>query len=220
MIDTYKDHLDLGLTAIFYYTSDNAPVHKRTWHYVRTSLESSGNFLSMFNKYMPADATGSHTIGGIAYARYIKADVNTGVTFIRERHQLAGRFYAGIGIPYGNGTSLPLEQMFYAGGANSLRAWQARTVGPGSMPVDSTFSIPNQAGDMKLEINLEYRFPMFWKLEGALLPMRVTFGTFPSLRPSKPVCSGSTPFTSPLPWMWGRVYALTWTLSSSGWTWG
>lgn len=168
LIDTYKDHLDLGLTAIFYYTSDNAPVHKRTWHYVRTSLESSGNFLSMFNKYMPADATGSHTIGGIAYARYIKADVNTGVTFIRERHQLAGRFYAGIGIPYGNGTSLPLEQMFYAGGANSLRAWQARTVGPGSMPVDSTFSIPNQAGDMKLEINLEYRFPMFWKLEGAL----------------------------------------------------
>ena len=49
-----------------------------------------------------------------------------------------------------------------------MRGWQARTVGPGSMPVDSTFTIPNQAGDIRLEVNLEYRFPLFWKLEGAL----------------------------------------------------
>jgi outer membrane protein assembly factor BamA len=117
---------------------------------------------------MPQDTTGSHTIGGIAYSRYVKTDINTGITFIREKHQLAARLYAGIGVPYGNATSLPLEQMFYAGGANSLRAWQARTVGPGSMPVDSTFTIPNQAGDIRLEVNLEYRFPLFWKLEGAL----------------------------------------------------
>ncbi|NLA15473.1 MAG: BamA/TamA family outer membrane protein [Bacteroidales bacterium] len=168
LIDTYRDHLDLGLSTIFYYTTDNSPVHRRSWHYVRLGVESAGNFLSLFNRYMPSDTTGSHTIGGIAYSRYIKTDLNMGGTFIRERHQLAGRLYAGIGIPYGNATSLPLEQMFYAGGANSLRAWQARTVGPGSMPVDSTFTIPNQAGDMRLEINLEYRFPMFWNLEGAL----------------------------------------------------
>lgn len=168
LIDTYRDHLDLGLSAIFYYTSDNSPVHRRSWHYLRAGLESSGNFLSIFNKYMKTGETGSHTIGDIAYAQYIKADINTGITFIRERHQLAGRLYAGIGIPYGNATALPLEQMFYAGGANSMRAWQARTLGPGSMPVDSTFTIPNQTGDMRLEVNLEYRFPLFWKLEGAL----------------------------------------------------
>jgi len=168
LIDTYKDHLDLGLSSIFYYTSDNSPVHRRSWHYVRLGLESAGNVLSLFNTYMPQDTTGSHTIGGIAYSRYVKTDINTGITFIREKHQLAARLYAGIGVPYGNATSLPLEQMFYAGGANSLRAWQARTVGPGSMPVDSTFTIPNQAGDIRLEVNLEYRFPLFWKLEGAL----------------------------------------------------
>ncbi|HPW78412.1 MAG TPA: BamA/TamA family outer membrane protein [Bacteroidales bacterium] len=168
LIDTYRDHLDLGLSSIFYYTSDNSPVHKKTWYYVRVGLEAAGNLLSAFNSMMKTDTTGSHTIAGISYSQYIKVDLNTGYTFIRDRQQLAGRFYAGAGVAYGNASSLPLEQMFYAGGANSLRAWQARTVGPGSMPIDSTFSIPNQAGDIRLELNLEYRFPIFWKLEGAL----------------------------------------------------
>lgn len=179
LIDTYRDHFDLGMSSIFYYTSDNSAVHKRSWHYVRVGLEAAGNLLSAFNSLMRTDTTGSHTIGGIAYTQYIKADLNAGYTLIRHTHQLAGRFYAGVGVPYGNATSLPLEQMFYAGGANSLRAWQARTVGPGSMPVDSTFSIPNQAGDIRLEVNLEYRFPLFWKLEGALFADAGNIWTLP-----------------------------------------
>ena len=69
--------------------------------------------------------------------------------------------------------------MFFSGGANSLRGWQARTVGPGSMPVDSTFSIPNQSGDVKLEVNLEYRFPVFWKVEGALFADAGNIWTLP-----------------------------------------
>jgi len=179
LIDTYRDHLDLGLSSIFYYTSDNSPVHNTTWHYVRVGLEAAGNLLSAFNSLMKADSTGSHMIAGIAYSQYIKIDINAGYTLIRNRHQLAGRFYAGVGVPYGNAASLPLEQMFYAGGANSLRAWQARTIGPGSMPLDSTFSIPNQAGDIRLELNLEYRFPLFWKLEGALFADAGNIWTLP-----------------------------------------
>jgi outer membrane protein assembly factor BamA len=184
LIDTYRDHMDLGLSSIFYYTSDNSPVHRKTWHYVRVGVEAAGNLLSAFNSMMKTDTTGSHTIAGIAYSQYIKADINTGYTFIRGRHQLAGRFYGGAGVAYGNASSLPLEQMFYAGGANSLRAWQARTVGPGSMPIDSTFTIPNQAGDIRLEVNLEYRFPLFWKLEGALFADTGNIWTLRSEEPS------------------------------------
>jgi outer membrane protein assembly factor BamA len=62
---------------------------------------------------------------------------------------------------------MPFEKLFYSGGANSLRAWPARGVGPGSMPIDTTFSIPNQTGDIKLEANIEYRPKLFWKFEGA-----------------------------------------------------
>lgn len=115
LIDTYRDHLDLGLSSIFYYTSDNSPVLCNMAHYVGWALRLRGNLLSAFNSLMKADSTGSHMIAGIAYSQYIKIDINSGYTLIRNRHQLAGRFYAGVGVPYGNAASLPLEQMFYAG---------------------------------------------------------------------------------------------------------
>jgi len=150
-----------------------------------------------FYKYMKTDETGSHTIGDIAYAQYIKADINTGITFIRERHQLAGRLFAGIGVPYGNATALPLEQMFYAAG-HSMRAWQARTLGPGSMPVDSTFTIPT-----KQEI---YDWKSFGipvssvlELEGALFADAGTSGTYPN-RSGGRRCVSIQYFTNPLPW--------------------
>ena len=63
---------------------------------------------------------------------------------------------------------MPFEKQFYSGGANSMRGWQARTLGPGRAPTDTSFVIPSQTGDVKLEVNLEYRFPLFWKLYGAL----------------------------------------------------
>ena len=81
---------------------------------------------------------------------------------------IATRFLAGAGYAYGNSTALPFEKHFYAGGSNSLRGWQARTVGPGLSQMDDSFVIPNQTGDMKLEANIEYRFNMFWKVAGAL----------------------------------------------------
>ena len=81
---------------------------------------------------------------------------------------MAFRVLAGAGVAYGNSTALPYEKQFYVGGAGSMRGWQARALGPGSAQLDKTFSIPSQTGDIKLEADLEYRFPMMWKLEGAL----------------------------------------------------
>jgi outer membrane protein assembly factor BamA len=105
------------------------------------------------------------------YSQFVRGEITLGRTWIFGRNSgqaIATRFLAGAGYAYGNSTALPFEKHFYAGGSNSLRGWQARTVGPGLSQMDKSFVIPNQTGDMKLEANIEYRFNMFWKLAGAL----------------------------------------------------
>ena len=105
------------------------------------------------------------------YSQYVRAEFQVGRTwrFGKNNGQaIATRFLIGAGKAYGNSNALPFEKHFYSGGANSLRGWQARTVGPGLAPMDSTFIIPNQTGDMKLETNIEYRFHLGWKLGGAV----------------------------------------------------
>ena len=85
------------------------------------------------------------------------------------RHSLAFHVGAGVGVPYGNSKVLPFEKRFYAGGANGVRGWGVRTLGPGSY--DSRNSVDNfinQCGDIRLDLNLEYRAKLFWLIEGAL----------------------------------------------------
>jgi outer membrane protein assembly factor BamA len=74
-----------------------------------------------------------------------------------------------MGYPYGNSRSLPYEKKFFAGGPNSIRGWSTRDLGPGSYR-DTTTNIkyPNRNGDIKIEANLEYRFKVIWKMEGAI----------------------------------------------------
>jgi outer membrane protein assembly factor BamA len=87
---------------------------------------------------------------------------------INTASSIVYRFYFGAGKAYGNSLSMPFEKMFYSGGANSLRGWQVRSVGPGSVSADSVDVFPNQVADLRIELNAEYRFPLFWKFEGAL----------------------------------------------------
>ena len=155
---------------MLYYTTDSKPTPQGSYHYYRLAVDLSGNFLSAFNKTMKTDASGSHLIWGIPYSQYVRAEAQLGRTFVfgrKDGHAISFRLLAGAGYGYGNSVSLPYEKVFYAGGASSLRGWQARTIGPGKAPMDKTFLIPSQIGDWKLEANLEYRFKIFWKIEGA-----------------------------------------------------
>jgi len=77
------------------------------------------------------------------------------------------RGFIGAGIPYGNSKAIPFEKQYFGGGANGIRAWQVRSLGPGSYVPDDTGFL-NQTADIKLEANVEYRFKLFWILEGAL----------------------------------------------------
>jgi outer membrane protein assembly factor BamA len=85
-------------------------------------------------------------------------------------NKLVYRLFIGIGYPLGNSSALPFEKKYFSGGPNSIRAWSTRDLGPGSYirpESDTIFNYPNQVADIKLEANFEYRFRMFWKLEGA-----------------------------------------------------
>ena len=172
LLNAYSDHFDMGVGGMLFYTTDASTVPKKAYHYARLGIDLSGNVLSLFNSAMPQDSFGQHTIWQTPYAQYVRAELNLGKTFRfggGDGQALALHFMAGAGYAYGNSTTVPFEKQFYAGGANSMRGWQARALGPGSVePWTEYFLIPSQTGDFKLEANIEYRFPMFWKLEGAL----------------------------------------------------
>lgn len=171
MRDAYQNHFDVGSGLVAYYTTSTALVPKETYEYARLQLDASGNVLSLFNKAMKSDEYGSRLIWNTPYSQYIRTELTLGKTFVfgkNDRQALATRIMGGVGYAYGNSSALPFEKQFYSGGANSMRGWQARALGPGHAKADTTFVIPSQTGDVKLEANLEYRFPMFWKLCGAV----------------------------------------------------
>ena len=172
LLNAYSDHFDMGMGGMLYYTTDPTPIPKRTYTYGRLSFDLAGNVLSLFNSAMPTNQVGQHTIWQIPYAQYVRGELQLGQT-IRfgggDNQAVAFRFLVGAGYGYGNSTTVPFEKQFYAGGANSMRGWQARALGPGRVqPWTEYFLIPSQTGDFKMEANFEYRFPIVWKLEGAL----------------------------------------------------
>ena len=171
MRDAYQNHCDVGSGLVAYYTTSTALVPKETYEYARLQLDASGNVLSLFNKAMKSDEYGSRLIWNTPYSQYIRTELTLGKTFVFGKNggqALAIRLLGGVGYAYGNSSTIPFEKQFYSGGANSMRGWQARSLGPGNSKADTTFVIPSQTGDVKLEANLEYRFPMFWKLCGAV----------------------------------------------------
>ena len=171
MRNAYQDHFDIGSGVTLYYTTNTDVVPKTPFHYIRFQGDIAGNLLSAFKPLMKRDENGAGIIWKTPFSQYVRGEITLGKTWRFGRndgHAIATRFIAGAGYAYGNSTALPFEKHFYAGGASSLRGWQARAVGPGLAPMDTTFIIANQTGDMKLEANIEYRFRMFWKLEGAL----------------------------------------------------
>lgn len=171
LISSFDSHFILGTRFNYLFTTDPAARPKHTYYYVRFSTETAGNLLSAFNKYLIDQDTQVGYIFGLPYSQYFRTEISFVPTFRfgnKEEYSFATRFLFGIGLPYGNTSTLPFEQVFYAGGANSMRGWQARTVGPGCAEMSSAFSIPNQNGEMHMELNMELRFPMFWKLHAGV----------------------------------------------------
>ena len=139
---------------------------------IRLNVESAGNLLSGFSKTLgfKINAQGQRTFLNIAYAQYAKFDFDyTRLIRFDDRNALALHADLGVAYPYGNSTVLPFEKRYFSGGANSVRGWGVRELGPGGYKGnDGRIDFINQTGDMKLDLNVEYRTPLFWKFEGAL----------------------------------------------------
>ena len=169
--DAYQNHFDVGTGVMFYYTTCSDLIPRRSYSYLRYQFDASGNVLSMFSSAFKTDEYGSRLIWGTPYSQYIRNELTLGRTIVFGRNDnqaIAMRLLGGVGYAYGNSSAMPFEKQFYSGGANSMRGWQARALGPGYAQRDSAFVIPSQTGDIKLEANIEYRFPMFWKVCGAV----------------------------------------------------
>ena len=107
---------------------------------------------------------------GVPFAQFLRLSADYRETYpLGGRHSLATRLFAGVVWSYGNSTMAPYADLFSVGGANSIRAFGARTIGPGAYnPESSSFSYLDQMGDFKLEANVEYRFPIISSLFGAV----------------------------------------------------
>lgn len=140
-------------------------------HTIKANIETSGNILSLLSGVSKFDknSQGQYTLFNIAFAQYVKADFDYTRLFTFDwRNSLALHFGFGIAYPYGNSKILPFEKRYFSGGANSVRGWNVRELGPGKFKgTDGRIDFINQTGDMKLDFNLEYRTALFWKFNGA-----------------------------------------------------
>lgn len=137
---------------------------------LRASGELAGNILYAISSLDGAHRhDGAYKIFGIQFAQYVKGEIDyTYTRNFNSRNALAWHAEFGIAYPYGNSSMVPFEKRFYAGGANSVRGWGVRTLGPGAYDSKNSVSdFINQCGDITLDLSVEYRAKLFWVLEGA-----------------------------------------------------
>lgn len=165
----YSNHLVPSLRYSYVY-SDQVLGKVKNFRYFRLGLESAGNLMYLYNKLANVEQNeeGDYTLFGIRYAQFVKTSID--VRFFRmfdASHLLAFRIFSGIAIPYGNSDYLPFEKGFFGGGANGMRGWALRSLGPGNYkPLENRTY--NRMGDIQLETNIEYRFPIYGVFRGAL----------------------------------------------------
>ncbi len=165
--NSYKDFFITESNYSFIFNNQDIKKN-RDFVYFRTNAEIGGNILSAYSKLTKRDTVeGSYMVFNNEFAQFVKFNFDFRYYNIIDKNQwLVCRLFAGIGYPYGNSEALPFVKQYFSGGANSIRAWQVRSLGPGSY-LDKDLTYPNQSAGLKLEANLEYRFDIFWLLEGA-----------------------------------------------------
>ena len=140
-------------------------------HVVKANVETAGNLLASLSRVsnFKKNDNGQYTLFDIAYAQYAKFDIDYSRYWKFDTYnELVAHVGVGVAYPYGNSTILPFEKRYFSGGANSVRGWSVRELGPGSFRgKDGRIDFINQTGDMKLDINVEYRTRLFWKFNGA-----------------------------------------------------
>lgn len=163
-----EKQLIFGPTYTFTYTNTMQTARKHTF-YFQGGIDLSGNITGLVTG-ANVKADNQKTIFDVPFSQYVKAETDLRHYLRLGRGMnLASRVIVGAGIPYGNSIELPFIKQFFVGGTNSVRAFRARSVGPGSynQEVEATSFLPDQSGDLKLELNTELRAKLFSIVEGA-----------------------------------------------------
>lgn len=175
---SYEDHFIMRLGYTYYRTNRRIPTAEvNTFQMqpsittLRLSAESAGNVLYALSSAFASRKPGQpYKILGIQYSQYIKGEADyTYTRNFNSRNAVAFHIGGGVAYPYGNNSMVPFEKRFYAGGANGVRGWGVRTLGPGAYDArNSVTDFINQCGDISLILSAEYRAKLFWVFEGAL----------------------------------------------------
>lgn len=164
--ESFKTTLLLGSSYEYIYNKRNGinPVNQT---YFKGTIESAGNLLSLLVK--PSTPQDTAKVFGTPYSQYLRMTADFRKYWALNRGSVASRLVVGAGFAYGNSDELPYSKQYSIGGANSLRAFRLRNLGPGLTPpsVDASNQFIDQTGDIKIEANLEYRFTIFKILKGA-----------------------------------------------------
>jgi outer membrane protein assembly factor BamA len=167
----YQDHLIMRMGYSGSYTTFNANRPMKDYSSVRYSIETAGNLLYLANKIIGSPViNGSYEVFKVPFSQYIKGEYNiTHHQIFNSENRFVYHLGVGLGVPYGNASIIPYEKRFYSGGANSVRGWGESQLGPGVYKrITSSSRDFNQVGDIKLDMNMEYRAKMFWLMEGAV----------------------------------------------------
>ena len=166
----YEDHLIWRMGYGGSYTTFNPNRPLQNYSVARYSIETAGNGLNGLSHLLSKpDTAGIYTLFNVRFAQYVKGEFNiTHHQIFDQDNRFVYHLDVGLGVPYGNADVIPFEKRFYSGGANSVRGWSEGTLGPGTY--QRILGLPrdfNQVGDIKLDMNMEYRAKLFWLMEGA-----------------------------------------------------
>ncbi|MFW6219114.1 MAG: BamA/TamA family outer membrane protein [Bacteroidota bacterium] len=163
------------LSLRYSYTFNNQPENPQSGTFFRASGEIAGNMLSAINRIVRGQShaeNGKGKLLGLQYSQFVRTSFDTRKYLsMGKKSYWAGRLFLGVGIPYSNSETLPYSRQFFAGGPSGLRSFESRTVGPGSYHLPDTitgYRYIEQSGNIKIETNQEFRFPIYRFLKGAV----------------------------------------------------
>jgi len=157
----------------YQYTFSNQEINTlNNYTFFRGGVETSGNLTNLLINATGGQDERPYRILGTPLAQYVRFDTEVRHNILNPSNSFVTRLLVGVGIPYSNSSVMPYIKQFFVGGANSLRAFQLRSVGPGSTPIDANSTDNGQlfdrTGDIRLEANVEYRFDIIPYVEGAV----------------------------------------------------
>lgn len=171
LLNSFQDHITtLSKFGLTYTSKGNSNTSKKTVHYFKWTVASSGSLLRQYFKLTgkKPDSLDRYLLFNIPFAQFLKTDIDYRINIpVRSKTRLVYRLAGGIAKTLKNLSGLPYEQSYFSGGPNSVRAWRARTLGPGGYDPTNSETRFDKIGDILLEGNFEYRFHIIKSFNGA-----------------------------------------------------